>query len=82
MNLLHSSIQSLLEHTHATGSRTHRGLTLVPLFAPTRENPPYISLAAALKHEGFRVTEVSAGGVSDFRVVVLAKSGRGSMAKR
>lgn len=27
-------------------------------------------------------TEVGAGGVSDFRVVVLAKTGRGSMAKR
>ena len=27
-------------------------------------------------------TEVSAGGVSDFRVIALAKSGRGSMAKR
>jgi len=27
-------------------------------------------------------TEVTAGGVSDFRVVVLAKSGRGSMGKR
>ncbi|KKN27297.1 hypothetical protein LCGC14_0866120 [marine sediment metagenome] len=27
-------------------------------------------------------TEVGAGGVSDFRVVVMAKSGRGSMAKR
>lgn len=27
-------------------------------------------------------TEVSAGGISDFRVAVIAKSGRGSMAKR
>ncbi|NIP98864.1 MAG: hypothetical protein GWO24_37880, partial [Akkermansiaceae bacterium] len=62
MQTLHSAIGSLLDHTHATGSRTHRGLTLVPLFAPTSENPPYISLSEALKHEGFLVTEVSEGG--------------------
>jgi hypothetical protein len=70
MPVIHSSIQSLLEHLHPVGSRSHRGLTLVPLFAPTRENPPYITLSAALRHEGFRITEISEGGsVPDLRVI-------------
>lgn len=70
MTSLHNSIQTLLENTHPASPLTHHDLTLVPLFAPAAEEPGYVSLAEALKHEGFRITEISSGGsVPDLRVV-------------
>ncbi|NNC90084.1 MAG: hypothetical protein HKN82_16625 [Akkermansiaceae bacterium] len=69
-NSLHAAIAGLLDHTHPTGPRSHRGLTIVPLFAPRAGKPAYVSLAEAVKHDGFCITEIDSGGsVPNLRVI-------------
>lgn len=66
---LNPAITGLLASLRMEEPRVYNGIGLWPVFAESRPEPAYITLAEALSLDGFKITEVSEGGsVPNLRV--------------